>query len=232
MGDPRKHRKKYVTPTHPWQRDRIEEERSIIKNFGLKNKKEIWRMQSILRGFKEQAKDLIKRTDDEAQKQQKLLMQKLLRIGIFTSEVEIEKILDLKTEDILKRRLQSVIVKQHLAHSMKQARQFIVHGHVTIDGQVVSVPSYIVPVDEEKKIGFKQNSKLADAEHPERIQPEVAEKREALKKAAAEEVTEEPKEEKQEEKPKTEKKEAPKKEEKGEEPKAKEEVKEEEKKDE
>ncbi|PIN72350.1 30S ribosomal protein S4, partial [Candidatus Woesearchaeota archaeon CG10_big_fil_rev_8_21_14_0_10_47_5] len=41
MGDPRKIKKKYSTPIHPWQRARIEEEGVIIKDHGLKNKKEV-----------------------------------------------------------------------------------------------------------------------------------------------------------------------------------------------
>ena len=41
MGNPKRHRKKYSTPAHPWQRARIEEERELSKEYGFKNKKEM-----------------------------------------------------------------------------------------------------------------------------------------------------------------------------------------------
>ena len=52
MGDPKKQRKKYTTPRHPWQRDRLDEERQLLKDYGLKNKKELWKFESLLRKFK------------------------------------------------------------------------------------------------------------------------------------------------------------------------------------
>ena len=44
MGDPRKTRKKYDTPQHPWQKERMDQESVFLKEYGLKNKKEIWKM--------------------------------------------------------------------------------------------------------------------------------------------------------------------------------------------
>jgi len=169
MGDPRKQRKKFTTPSHPWERNRIEEEKVITKQFGFRNKTEIWKMQAILRNFKNQAKDLIRRSDKDAESQQKLLMAKLMKMGLIEQEIEVEKILDIPMDDLFNRRLQSVVYKQGLAHSMKQARQFIVHGHITVNNQVLDVPSYIVKKGEEEVIGFKENSPLQDEEHPERV---------------------------------------------------------------
>ena len=40
MGDPRKLRKKYYPPSHPWQKIRIDEEKILMKDYGFKNKKE------------------------------------------------------------------------------------------------------------------------------------------------------------------------------------------------
>ena len=39
MGDPKKNRKKYQTPTTAWSKSRIEEEAVLVKEFGFKNKK-------------------------------------------------------------------------------------------------------------------------------------------------------------------------------------------------
>ena len=51
---------------------------------------------------------------------------------------------------------------------MKQARQFIVHEHIMVDGKVISSPSYLVTIKQDLKIVFSNNSKFADEEHPER----------------------------------------------------------------
>jgi small subunit ribosomal protein S4 len=147
-------------------------------------------MQAILRNFKNQAKDLIKRSDEDAKNQQKLLMAKLLKMGLIEQEIEVEKILDIPMDDLFNRRLQSVVFKQGLAHSMKQARQFIVHGHITVNNKVLDVPSYIVKKGEEELIGFKETSPLQDEEHPERV---------TEAKKELEEITVKPKEEKGEE---------------------------------
>ena len=38
MGDPKKIRKKYSTPKHPWEGARIEEEKKLLKDYGIKKK--------------------------------------------------------------------------------------------------------------------------------------------------------------------------------------------------
>ena len=40
MGKPKFSRKKYETPSHPWEEDRIKLENELIKKYGLKNKSE------------------------------------------------------------------------------------------------------------------------------------------------------------------------------------------------
>ena len=58
MGDPKFLRRTYDTPKHPWEAARMEEERKLLTKYGLKNKRELWKAQSILRGFRGQARDL------------------------------------------------------------------------------------------------------------------------------------------------------------------------------
>ena len=85
MGDPKKHRKKYSPPLHPWQGARIEEENKIFTEYGLKNKKEIWRINSSLRRFRSQAKHLIATRTDQARKEEKLLIDKLVGLGLLNN---------------------------------------------------------------------------------------------------------------------------------------------------
>ncbi len=182
MGDPRKIRAKYSGPSHPWQRKRIEDEKKILNSFGLKNKKEIWKIQSMLRSFKAQAKLLIARTDAQSKKEEEALLAKLYTIGMIEQGSNMDVILELSLDDILKRRLQSIVYNQRLAQTMRQARQFIVHGHITVNGTLIDVPSYIVKRGEENAIRFHETSTLKDPEHPERVkkrkEPVPKEKRE------------------------------------------------------
>ena len=169
MGDPKKLRKKYETPRHPWQASRIESEKILFKEYGLKNKKEIWKAQSLLRNFAKQAKDLttIKTQHDKKQKEQ--LLNRLIKLDLLKDNSQLEDVLGLNLKNVLDRRLQTMLVKKGLTKTAKQARQFIVHGHVTVKGQKINIPGYLVSKDEEDAITFSSKSKLNDAEHPERV---------------------------------------------------------------
>ncbi len=177
MGDPRFNRKTYETPKHPWEAERIKEEWELKKKYGLKNKREIWKAKSILRNFRAQARDLQARLrygDPQAERQQKQLFGKLTRLGILTEDTAtLDAVLSLNVEDILRRRLQTVVYLKGLARTPKQARQFIVHGHISIGGRRVTIPGYLVRKEEEDMIEYHEHSPLADEMHP--MRPQVIE---------------------------------------------------------
>jgi small subunit ribosomal protein S4 len=168
MGDPKKTRKKYSPPSHPWQKERIEEETELNNKYAFKNKKEIWKMNSKLKGYKQQAKKLSSETSKQAEKEKALLLKKLNSLGLLKEGDNLDSILVLKLGDLMERRLQSMVFKKGLARTMKQARQFITHGHIEIKNNVVTSPSYLVRTIEENGIKFKSNTALAKADHPER----------------------------------------------------------------
>lgn len=151
----RKH-KNYSRPKRPFEKMRIEEEEGIKKEFGLKNKREIWKTDSKISSIREKAKKLISSSAEE----QKGLFKRLQKIGFDVNS--IADVLSLDKKDLLKRRLQTIVVEKKLANSPKQARQYIVHKKVLVNGEVVNAPSYIVPVELEGKItlrGIKQQKK-------------------------------------------------------------------------
>lgn len=148
----KRQRKKYQTPTRPWDKARIETEKTILKNFGLKSKKEIWRTEATLRKYRRLARELAARRDET---KEKTLMDRLMKFGIVTKDSSLDNILGLAVEDFLGRRLQTVLHKKGLANTPKQARQFITHGQVMIDNRRIKYPSYLVPVSEEDKIIVK-----------------------------------------------------------------------------
>jgi small subunit ribosomal protein S4 len=184
MGDPRKHRKKYETPVHPWQKARIVEEIKLLKEYGLKNKKEIWKFTSFLKKYKDQAKKLIAMQGSQADIERKQMMDKLKSLGLITPGNEtFDAIFSLQIKDVLDRMLQTVLVRKTLARSNKQARQFIVHGHVMIDNKKITSPRYLVLIKEESLINFAVASSLYSSDHPERKQPDTKQK--VLKKNEA-----------------------------------------------
>jgi len=188
MGDPKKTRKKYKTPIHPWQGARIEAERVLKRRYGLKNKTEIWKASSELMRINSQVKGIIReraKGNRQALKEEKQLLEKLLRYGLADENTKIEDVLGLNINNILDRRLQSVVFRLGLAINSLQARQLIIHGHIFVDGKRVSVPSYFVSRDNEFKISFDPASSFASDEHPERAKK--AEKISAAERALADE---------------------------------------------
>ena len=175
MGHPRKHRKKYSGPTHPWQADRLEREAVLVKEYGLKNKREFWKMESKLREFKQQVKSLISRRDERAKTERNLLLEKLYKLGLLESGSKIEDVLSLEIRNLLNRRLQSLVFKKGLARSIIQARQFVVHEHIFVADKKIDVPAYLVKRNEEDKITFDPISSLASLDHPERVSLEKKE---------------------------------------------------------
>ncbi|MBW2986440.1 30S ribosomal protein S4 [Candidatus Woesearchaeota archaeon] len=172
MGDPGKLRRKYSGPGHPWQKARIEEEKALKKEYGLKNKSEIWKQDSKLKNFANQAKRLVTLTGAQAEKERKQLLERLVRLGLVSPGATTEEVLSLSIKDILERRLQTMVYRKGLARSQTQARQYISHGHITIAGKKMKTPSYLVTKEDESQLAFVENSALANAEHPERALPE------------------------------------------------------------
>ncbi|RLI85567.1 MAG: 30S ribosomal protein S4 [Archaeoglobales archaeon] len=164
MGDPKRHRKKYVTPRKPWDKVRLEREAQLVVRYGLRNKRELWRFENILRKYRRVARDLLSkinlpgREGEIARAKAKAVIEKLVRLGILEEESTLDDILNLNVENFLERRLQTIVYRQGLAKTIRQARQLITHGHIAIDGRRVTSPSYMVERDEETKIGFYLNS--------------------------------------------------------------------------
>ncbi len=158
MGDPRKIRKKYVTPAHPWQRTRLDEENELIKKYGLKNKREVWRAKTTLRSFGSEARTLLALDFEEREQIERDFLSKLIRYGLLDEGSKLEDVLGLKLEDLLDRRLQTIVHMKGLARTPKQSRQLIVHGHITVGDKKVTKPSYMVSKDEEGLLTHTEGS--------------------------------------------------------------------------
>ena len=168
MGSPRKLRAKYSGPMQPWNMARMDEERILKQDYGLKNKKEIWKISSKLKNYANQAKRLIAALGPQAELERAQLISKLNTFGFVKPNAQMDDVLSLNIKNLLDRRLQTIVCKKGYARTPKQARQFISHRHIMVNNQLITSPSYLVTIAEEPQITFREKSSLNNTEHPER----------------------------------------------------------------
>ncbi len=152
MGDPKKPRKKYERPYKPFSRVVIEESNRLAGEYGLRNKRELWRAAYLARKYRRIARKLLSAPPEEAMKVVGPVIRRLQRYGIVGRDATLDSLLDIKVEDFLERRLQTIVWRKGLAKTPYMARQLIVHGHILVNGTRIRQPGYLVPKDEEDKI--------------------------------------------------------------------------------
>ncbi|MBN1941377.1 MAG: 30S ribosomal protein S4 [Candidatus Diapherotrites archaeon] len=182
MGDIKKKKRKYESPRKRWDKQRIEEEREIVKRFGLKNKKELWRAETKLRKKKTQARDLLGLELEERLKQERILVDSLAKLGLLDSKAGLDDVLSIPTESLLERRLETIVWRKNLAGTVKQARQFITHGHIGINGRKINIPSYLVKKDEEDKIAYYGKEMVVQEKKKKEIKKEELTGKKSMKK--------------------------------------------------
>ncbi|HZD12739.1 MAG TPA: 30S ribosomal protein S4, partial [Candidatus Binatus sp.] len=170
MGDPRKPKKAYETPRHPWRKEQLDEELRLLGEYGLRNKHELRRHETALSKTRGIARALLGATEEERTRVEKQYLVSLVKLGILKPEATVDDILDLDVKDLMERRLQTMVYRNGLAKSIHQARQFVTHGHISIGGSIVSIPGYIVRREEETRIAFHLHSALNNPQHPSRTQ--------------------------------------------------------------
>ena len=166
MGDPKKQRKKFETPRFRWRKDILQEELKLIGQYGLRNKHELWRHKTMLSKTRGIARSLIGKTPEERVKMENELLIRLKKLGILNETAVLDNVLDLSIEDLLERRLQTIVFRKGLARTVFQSRQLITHGHVTIGNRRITVPSYIVATEEETEVIYSPQSEHTNETHP------------------------------------------------------------------
>ncbi|MDG7034626.1 MAG: 30S ribosomal protein S4 [Nitrososphaerota archaeon] len=160
MGDPKKPRKKYNTLRNPWDQTELINELKIIGEYGLRNKHELWKASTELSRIRSQARQLLAAPTDRRAKVEKQFLNSLEKMGLLTTDKSLDATLNLSVQDLLNRRLQTVVWKGNLAKSPYEARQLIVHRHIMVGERIVNRPGYVVKGEEEKLI-----KPLIDANH-------------------------------------------------------------------
>ncbi len=169
MGDPKKQRKKFETPRFRWRKDILQEELKLLGQYGLRNKHELWRHKTYLSKVRGIARSLISETPERRAKMEGELLARLKKLGILQETAVLDNVLDLTIEDILERRLQTIVFRKSLTRTIFQSRQLITHGHISINGRRVTIPGYIVPKAEEAEITYSVTSAVSNQAHPLRV---------------------------------------------------------------
>ena len=160
MGDPKKSRKVWKKPKRPLNYDLKMDELKTLGTFGLKTKQELWKTQTELSRVRLQARSLLALRQEERERKEPILIQSLTKIGLIDESSSLDDVLNLQVNDLLSRRLQTITQKKLFFKTPYQARQAIVHGHIMIGDNIITIPSYVVKTNEEDKIHLTPESRF------------------------------------------------------------------------
>jgi small subunit ribosomal protein S4 len=135
-----------------WTTDQLNAELYIMGSYGLRNKRELWKAQTEVARIRNQARALLALSAELRAEKEKRLLNFLNRLGLVQEGSTLDDILNLKVEDLLERRLQTIVMKKTGTNSPYQSRQIVSHGHVSIGNRKVNIPGYIVKAEEEYRI--------------------------------------------------------------------------------
>ncbi|MBM1154481.1 30S ribosomal protein S4 [archaeon] len=165
-GLPGRHRKKWRAPYHPWKRDLLMQELELVGRYGLRNKRELWRVKAEVSRVRRIIRGILSKPREEQERIGGPVLARLKRLGVLPPDATFDDVLDLKPEQFLERRIQTIVFKKGLARTIHQARQMVVHGHIAIGDKIVWSPGYLVSVDEEPLVRYSPKSPFNDSNHP------------------------------------------------------------------
>lgn len=162
MGDPKYPRRVWRKPKRPLNYDLKMEELKTLGTFGLRTKRELWKAHTKLSSVRHQARSLLALQQDVREEKEPILMKSLAKIGLVSNDATLDDVLNLQVNDLLTRRLQTLVFKKFGFKTPYQARQAVVHGHIMIGDRIVNIPSYTVTTAEEDSIRFTPESKFPE----------------------------------------------------------------------
>ena len=162
MGDPRYPRRAWRKPKRPLNYDLKMDELKTLGGFGLRTKRELWKARTELSRLRQQARSLLALGEEARGEREPVLIRSLERIGLVKPGSGLDDVLNLQVNDVLARRLQSIVMQKMAFRTPYQARQAVVHGHIMIGERIVDIPSYTVTVEEEDSVRLLPGSPLEE----------------------------------------------------------------------
>ena len=104
--------KNYATPRRPFEKARLDQELKLIGEYGLRNKREVWRVKYSLAKVRTAARILLTLEEKDPKRlfEGNALLRRLVRIGVLDEgKMKLDYVLGLKVEDFLERRLQTQV---------------------------------------------------------------------------------------------------------------------------
>ncbi len=173
MGDPKYPRRVWRKPKRPLNYELKMEELKTVGTFGLRTKKELWKAHTELSRVRHQARSLLALRQEVREEKEPILMKSLARIGLVSSDATLDDVLNLNVDNLLSRRLQTIVSKKFGFKTPYQARQAVIHGHIMIGDRKIDIPSYTVKVIEEDNIHFTSESKIPEMLEKTKSEPVV-----------------------------------------------------------
>merc|ERR1719329_457782 len=135
--------KTFRKPKRPFEKERLDGEMKVVGEYGLKNKREVWRVNYALAKIRTAARTLLTLDDKSEARlfQGDALLRRMMRLGLTNAK-------------IMERRLQTKVFKLGLAKSIHHSRTLIRQRHIRVGKQICDIPSFLVRVDSEKHIDF------------------------------------------------------------------------------
>jgi len=125
----------YTTPKRPYDFANLEAELKLVGAYGLRNKRELWSHKTELSTLRRRAREIVSMGIAEREQVEAELLGRLHKLDLIPERGNLDDILGLSVQDLMERRLQTVLFRKGMAKSFFQSRQLISHGHIAIGGR-------------------------------------------------------------------------------------------------
>merc|ERR1712203_1283352 len=150
-------------PKNNFDKVSFDREIFLIGDYGIKNKKEIYRYCSLISKIRNAARILIKSDLCEINNNRKAheFKRKLVKVGILDSDYCcFQKLFSININFFLSRRLQTIVRNNGISISIHNSRVIIRQKHILVEKVLVHFPSFQVKNDNSSRVQIRTGSFL------------------------------------------------------------------------